>query len=161
MLLSFFALAFLVVIPGGDLLLSLLLLSANQNGEPKERPATSCALILRRRTITPGCLETLMKTLTIAMIGATLVTAGSVRVSEGQMLPSQRPAVMQQVEQQKMRVVERQKQLVADTDKLLSLTTALKEQVNESDKNILSIDMIRKAEEIEKLAHSIKERMKE
>jgi hypothetical protein len=67
---------------------------------------------------------------------------------------------MQQVEQQKMRIAERQKQLVADTDKLLSLTTSLKAQVNESNKDILSLDMIRKAEEIEKLAHSVKERMK-
>jgi hypothetical protein len=49
---------------------------------------------------------------------------------------------------------------VADTDKLLSLTTALKEQVNESNKDVLSLDMIKKAEEIEKLAHSVKERIK-
>lgn len=76
------------------------------------------------------------------------------------MLPSRRPALMQEVEQQKMRVAERQKQLVADTDRLVSLTTALKEQVNDSDKNILSLDMIKKADEIEKLAHSVKERMK-
>ena len=59
-----------------------------------------------------------------------------------------------------MRIIERQKQLVADTDKLLALTTALREQVNESNKNILSLDMIKKADEIEKLAHSVKERIK-
>jgi len=64
------------------------------------------------------------------------------------------------VEQEKMRISERQKRLVEDTDKLLALTTALKEQVNESDKNILSLDMVKKAEEIEKLAHSVKERIK-
>ena len=96
-----------------------------------------------------------MKTLTIVMIGATLITAGSLRVSGGQMIPSH---LME--EQQKMHVAERQKQLAADTDRLVSLTTALKEQVNESDKNILSLDMIKKADEIEKLAHSVKERMK-
>ena len=76
------------------------------------------------------------------------------------MLPSPNRALLQQVEQQKMRVAERQKQLAADTDRLVSLSTALKEQVEESDKNILSLDMIRKADEIEKLAHSVKERMK-
>jgi hypothetical protein len=96
-----------------------------------------------------------MKTLTMAIIGATLVTAGSLRVSGGQMIPSHL-----MVEQQKMRIAERQKQLAADTDRLVSLSEALKEQVNESDKNILSLDMIRKAEEIEKLARSVKERMK-
>ena len=66
----------------------------------------------------------------------------------------------QRVEQEKMRISERQKRLVEDTDKLLALTTALKEQVNESDKNILSLGMVKKAEEIEKLAHSVKERIK-
>jgi hypothetical protein len=96
-----------------------------------------------------------MKTLTLAIIGATLVTAGSLRVSGGQMIPSHLMA-----EQQKMRIAERQKQLAADTDRLVSLTEALKEQVNESNKNILSLDMIKKADEIEKLAHSVKERMK-
>ena len=67
---------------------------------------------------------------------------------------------MQRVEQQKMRFSERQKQLVEDTDKLLVLTTALKEQVNESNKDVLSLDMLKKADEIEKLAHSVKERIK-
>jgi hypothetical protein len=105
-----------------------------------------------------------MRILKMAMIGVVLVTAGSVRISGGQMVPapSQEPVIMQQqrAEQQKMRIAERQKRLVADTDKLLSLTTALKEQVNESNKDVLSLDMIKKAEEIEKLAHSVKERIK-
>ena len=74
--------------------------------------------------------------------------------------PMSQPEAMQRVMQQKMRVSERQKQLVADTDKLLALTTALKEQVDDSNKNILSLDMIKKADQIEKLAHSVKERIK-
>lgn len=104
-----------------------------------------------------------MKMLRMAMIGVVLVSAGSVRVSGRQMLPvpgMSQPDNMRWMEQRRMRINERQKQLVADTDKLLALTTALKEQVNESNKNILSIDMIKKADEIEKLAHSVKERMK-
>jgi hypothetical protein len=113
-----------------------------------------------------------MKMLGMAMIGVVLVTAGSVRVSGGQMLPApslpwsnqmpgmSQPEAMQRVEQQKMRVSERQKQLVADTNKLLALTTALKEQVDDSNKNVLSLDMIKKADQIEKLAHSVKERIK-
>jgi tetrahydromethanopterin S-methyltransferase subunit B len=40
------------------------------------------------------------------------------------------------------------------------LTTALKEQVDESNKDVLSLDMVKKAEQIEKLAHSVKERIK-
>ncbi len=55
---------------------------------------------------------------------------------------------------------DRQKRLVADADKLLSLATDLKVQVDKTDKNMLSVDVVKRAEEIEKLAHSVKERMK-
>lgn len=55
---------------------------------------------------------------------------------------------------------DRQKRLVADTDKLLQLATSLHDDVGKTDKNILSIDVIKRADEIEKLAHSIKDRMR-
>ena len=58
------------------------------------------------------------------------------------------------------RETERQKKLVADSDKLLALATELHADVARTDKNILSVDVIQRAEEIEKLAHSVKERMK-
>ena len=63
-------------------------------------------------------------------------------------------------QQEKMRNTDRQKRLVADTDKLLALATDLKAQVDKSNKDTLSVDVIKKAEEIEKLARSVKERMK-
>lgn len=47
-----------------------------------------------------------------------------------------------------------------DTDKLLKLSVELKEFVDKSDENVLSLDVIKKAEEIEKLAHSVKDKMK-
>ncbi len=47
-----------------------------------------------------------------------------------------------------------------DTDKLLKLSVELKESVDKSDENVLSLDVVKKAEEIEKLAHSVKEKMK-
>jgi hypothetical protein len=62
--------------------------------------------------------------------------------------------------QAKARSTERQKRLVADTDKLLELATDLKAQVDKTNKDVLSVDVIKKADEIEKLAHSVKERMK-
>ena len=55
---------------------------------------------------------------------------------------------------------ERQARLKADTDRLLQLSTELKQQVDKSNENILSLEVIRKAEEIEKLAKSVRERMK-
>ena len=47
-----------------------------------------------------------------------------------------------------------------DTDKLLRLSVELKQSVDKSDENVLSVDVIKKAEEIEKLARSVKEKMK-
>ncbi len=56
---------------------------------------------------------------------------------------------------------ERQKKLMADTEKLLALATELKTDVDKSTKDTLSIDVIKKADEIEKLARSVKEKMKD
>ena len=77
-----------------------------------------------------------------------------------QMPNMSQPDIIRHMEQQRMRITERQKRLEADTEKLVALTTALKEQVDESNKNVLSLDMVKKADEIEKLAHSVKERIK-
>lgn len=50
--------------------------------------------------------------------------------------------------------------LKSDTDKLLKLSVELKAYVDKSDENVLSLDVIKKADEIEKLAKSVKEKMK-
>jgi hypothetical protein len=55
---------------------------------------------------------------------------------------------------------ERQAALKRDTEKLVKLSTELKEYVDKSNENLLSVAVIKKAEEIEKLAHSVKEKMK-
>jgi len=55
---------------------------------------------------------------------------------------------------------QRQAELKRDTDKLLQLSTELKQYVDKSNENVLSVDVLRKAEEIEKLAHSVKTKMR-
>ncbi|HYM78644.1 MAG TPA: hypothetical protein VE377_21925 [Candidatus Dormibacteraeota bacterium] len=55
---------------------------------------------------------------------------------------------------------ERVAALKNDTDKLLKLSVELKSYVDKSDENVLSLDVIKKADEIEKLAKSVKEKMK-
>jgi hypothetical protein len=50
--------------------------------------------------------------------------------------------------------------LRSDTDRLLKLSVELKAYVDKSDENVLSLDVIKKAEEIEKLAKSVKDKMK-
>jgi hypothetical protein len=56
--------------------------------------------------------------------------------------------------------MERQAALKADTDRLVKLAGELKQYVDKSNENVLSVDVLKKAEEIEKLAHSVKDKMK-
>jgi hypothetical protein len=55
---------------------------------------------------------------------------------------------------------ERKKQIADDSAKLLKLATDLKTEVDKTSKDTLSLNVIRKADEIEKLAHDVKEKMK-
>ena len=55
---------------------------------------------------------------------------------------------------------ERKKQIAADSAMLLKLATDLKVEVDKTNKDTLSLNVIRKADEIEKLAHNVKEKMK-
>ncbi len=63
-------------------------------------------------------------------------------------------------EQEKKLNEERQVELKRDTDKLLQLATQLKAAVDKSNENTLSLDVIKKAGEIEKLAKSVREKMR-
>jgi hypothetical protein len=57
-------------------------------------------------------------------------------------------------------VAQRQAQLRRDTDKLVALTAELKQNVDKTGPNILSMDVVKKAAEIEKLAKSVEDKMK-
>jgi len=56
--------------------------------------------------------------------------------------------------------VERKKQIADDSAHLLKLAIDLKAEVDKTTKDTLSLTVIRKADEIERLAHSVKEKMK-
>ena len=68
----------------------------------------------------------------------------------------------QQAKQQSFEAAnaERKKQIAEDSAKLLKLATELKTEVDKTSKDTLSLTVIRKADEIEKLAHGVKEKMK-
>jgi hypothetical protein len=63
-------------------------------------------------------------------------------------------------EHEKQMARERQAAIQRDTDKLLALATELKQYVDKSNEHILSLDVMKKAEEIEKLARQVKEKTK-
>lgn len=56
--------------------------------------------------------------------------------------------------------LQRQEDIRKDTEKLLELATELKQEVDKSNENTLALGVVKKAEEIEKLAKSVKNKMK-
>jgi TolA-binding protein len=56
---------------------------------------------------------------------------------------------------------QRQAEIRRDTDKMSELTQELKDLLLKSDQGVISVDAIKKAEQIEKLAHSVKSKMKQ
>lgn len=56
--------------------------------------------------------------------------------------------------------LERHAQVKNDTEKLLKLSQELKDYVDKTNENMLSVNVLKKAEEIEKLARSVKDKMK-
>jgi len=68
--------------------------------------------------------------------------------------------IQQRKAMEKKANLQRQQDIQKDTDKLLELATELKQAVDKSDENTLSLDVIKKAEQIEKLAKQVKDKMK-
>ena len=117
-----------------------------------------------------------MRIFPVVMVGAVLLVTGSGNVRGGEMHPrdwqtgQQAPQatgsanVADQDHQAEEKAIpqlsDKQKRLVEQTNKLLQLATDLKAQVDKSTKDTLSIQVIKKADEIEKLAHSMKDQMK-
>ena len=56
--------------------------------------------------------------------------------------------------------VQRRQEISDDSAKLLKMASDLKAEVDKTNKDTLSLGVIRKAEEIEKLAHSVRDKMK-
>jgi flagellar motility protein MotE (MotC chaperone) len=57
--------------------------------------------------------------------------------------------------------LQRQQDIRKDTERLFQLATELKAAVEKSNENTLSLDVVRKADEVEKLAKQVKDKMKE
>jgi len=57
--------------------------------------------------------------------------------------------------------IQRQKQLSSDSEKLLALATELKTEVGQARESDPTPEQLRKAEQIEKLAHSVRDKMKD
>lgn len=57
--------------------------------------------------------------------------------------------------------LQRQVEIRRDTDKMLQLTAELKDYLEKNGPAVMSLDALKKAEQIEKLAHGVKSKMKQ
>ena len=123
----------------------------------------NCNLMLRR---TPLLLVVVVCLLLPGYRGAAQV-ADSSQGQDASTSGTQRPkdveppwVLEQRQEMVKKQNEQRQQELKKDADKLLDLATELKQYVDKTNENIISLDVIKKAEQIEKLAKSVKDKMK-
>lgn len=56
--------------------------------------------------------------------------------------------------------LQRRKEMTSDTEKLLALANQLKAETEAISKETVSMDAVRQAEQIEKLAHSVRDKMR-
>jgi hypothetical protein len=80
--------------------------------------------------------------------------------SQGMGVPVKTEDQVNQERLQKYREV-REQELRHDTDQLYQLTSELKDYMDKNSTNVLSLDMLKKAEKIEKLSHSVRTKMKD
>jgi len=84
------------------------------------------------------------------------------QIQQTQQQPNQQTQAQHQAQSQPAVAnnTDRQKEFTQNTQQLLKLANELNQAVNKSSQNTLSLDVIKKAEEIEKLAKEVKEKMK-
>lgn len=88
------------------------------------------------------------------------VVAGAVQYQAADPEPKSKEMRELERRQEKARNTQRHEDLKRDTDKLLQLATELKIAVDRSNENTLSMDVIKKADEIEKLSKSVQKKMR-
>jgi len=109
-------------------------------------------------------------TLRCALIGVAIVGIAEPLIPEGQLpmggpqaqsalgVPGDPDSVLTK-RQLSMLNMQRQKKMVSEADKLLALARELNSEIETANSNSMSTDQMRKVEEIEKLAKSVKTRM--
>jgi len=115
----------------------------------------------------------MLKASTLALVLLALLGAASLASAQQIHLP---PAVSQgpgmgnvpvtsgnetQKEQTRAANVQRQPEIKRDTEKMYQLTAELKDYLEKADQGVMSMDALKKAEQIEKLAHGVKSKMKQ
>jgi hypothetical protein len=140
-----------------------------QNSTPQvhESKTSQCRRQVLRGTWIAACLLAAATFLAVAQDTPSGATLRPWEPADANRVPDKNDQMqMRQQQQQEKQAsyaaanLERKRQIAADAAKLLDLATELKKEVDKADKETLSINVIRKAEMIEKLAKGVKEKMK-
>lgn len=105
--------------------------------------------------------EALTRTAVRCTIFALLFGCGVAAANGQAVLIGGAPAAHMEQERQQMLAEQRQKRMLEDADRLVQMAQQLKESVDKSNKNTLSVDVIRNAERVEKLARQVKDNMRQ
>ena len=96
------------------------------------------------------------------LVGALLLAASTrAQVPTRPLIQGSEPAARMEVDRARMAADQRQQKMLQDADKLLELAQHLKVSVDKTDKNTLSVNVVREAERIEKLARQVKDNMRQ
>jgi hypothetical protein len=101
-----------------------------------------------------------MRVLRFLVLAALLLTVSRFGALSAQWSSPTAQALDRAKEANELRI-QRQKQLVAESDKLLELSADLKKRIDNSAPDRLSVDSLKEAAEIEKLAHKLHQQMKD
>jgi hypothetical protein len=101
-----------------------------------------------------------MKVLRFLVVGALLLTVGRFEVSSAQVSSPYAQALDRAKAANELHLL-RQKQLTAESDKLLELSADLQRRIQMAASDRVSVDSLKVASEIEKLAHKLHQLMKE
>ena len=101
-----------------------------------------------------------MRVLRFSVLGVLLFTAGRFEVSSAQVSSPYAQALARTMEINELRAL-RQKQLIAESDKLLELSADLKRRIDSAASDRVTVDSLKVASEIEKLAHKLHQLMQE
>ena len=93
--------------------------------------------------------------------GAVLLAAGA--PSEAPQFETRQDPAQKEMQDRMMKEAnkKRQQDIRDETDKLFQLASELKAAVDKTNENLLSLDVVRKADEVEKLARKVKDKMKD
>jgi hypothetical protein len=101
-----------------------------------------------------------MTVLRFLVLGALLLTVGRFGVISAQWSSPAAQALDRAKEANELRI-QRQKQLVEESDKLLELSADLKKRIDNLAPDRLSVDSLKEAAAIEKLAHKLHQQMED